>query len=202
MTNAHTENTPLGEHNHPEIEKALNDRIDWVHERIDSLRDDIYSSDSDTKESGIMIGKSKDGDSIMAEDNKTKKKAGEEDAGNAGDNAGDNTPDATTEGKAMQTAIVEVKSMLEKEQESRELTYEQNLALQHVQTFVKITPTKAKKLYKELVDLEFMSEENAMKIVDIMPEEAEDVRAVFAKERFTLEEGDADKILSIVEQYL
>lgn len=96
----------------------------------------------------------------------------------------------------------EVKVLLEKEQEKRELTYEQTLALQHVGTFVKLSPTKTRKLVKSLTELEFMSEANAIKIADILPKEAEEVRAIFAKERFTLEKGDVDKIMGILEEYL
>lgn len=116
---AHTPEMPLGEHNHPEIELALNDRINWVHDRIDSLRDQVYNSQSDKAEDSMMIGKSNDGDSMSEEDKKTKIKAGDEEAGATdGDDAGTDTPDATTEGKAMQTALVEVKSMLEKTNEN------------------------------------------------------------------------------------
>lgn len=112
---AHTPEQPLGEHNHPEIERALNDRIDWVHERIDNLQR------PDTTKDTMMVGKS-NGDSMTEEEKKTQKKAGEEDAGDAGekdkDDAGTDTQDAKTEGKAMETALVEVKSILEKTNEN------------------------------------------------------------------------------------
>ena len=111
---AHTSEQPLGEHNHPEIERALNDRIDWVHERIDNLQR------PDTAKNNIMVGKS-NGDTMTDEEKKTQKKAGEE-TGDAGakdkEDAGTDTPDATTEGKAMETALVEVKSILEKTNEN------------------------------------------------------------------------------------
>src|SRR5437667_169023 len=42
---------------------------------------------------------------------------------------------------------------------------------------------------------------NAMKIVDLLPTHLDDVRAIFAKERFALSKEDADKVLEIVGKY-
>lgn len=99
-------------------------------------------------------------------------------------------------------ALAEVKEILLTRQEEQELTAEQKLALEHCQKFSRLEAKKAKKLVKELGGLEFLTEQNVVKIADIMPTHADDVRVIFAKERANLEKKDIEKILSIVEKYL
>jgi len=98
--------------------------------------------------------------------------------------------------------LAEVKDTLLERQEQGELTAEQKLALEHCQKFARIESKKVKKLIKELTELAFVSEVNAVKIADIMPDHPDDVRALFAKERANLDKKDIEKILSVVEKYL
>lgn len=98
-------------------------------------------------------------------------------------------------------SLSEVKTLLEKEEKKRELTYEQKLALEHAKHFAKINVTKAKKMAQELTELDRITEPFAYKIVDILPLHPEEVRAIFAKERFTLEDSEIKKIIKIVEKY-
>jgi DNA-directed RNA polymerase subunit F len=98
-------------------------------------------------------------------------------------------------------SLSEVKNLLEKEEKKRELTYEQKLALEHAKHFSKLGITKAKNMVEELVKLERITEPFAFKIVDILPMHPEEVRAIFAKERFTLEDDEVKKIIKIVEKY-
>lgn len=98
--------------------------------------------------------------------------------------------------------LAEVKDILTERQEAGELTQEQKLALEHCQRFARIDSKKAKKLVKELTELGFVSEINAVKVADMMPNHPDDVRAIFAKERASVEKKDIEKILSIVEKYL
>ena len=98
--------------------------------------------------------------------------------------------------------MAEVKKLLEKEEKKRELTYEQKLALEHAKHFAKVGMTKAKKMADELMTIERITEPFAYKIVDILPMHPDEVRAIFAKERFTLEDDEIKKIIKIVEKYL
>ena len=104
------------------------------------------------------------------------------------------------EEKVKYISLTEVKNLLEKEEKNRELTYEQKLALEHAKHFAKLGITKAKKMVSELLELERISEPFAYKIIDILPSHPEEVRAIFAKERFTLEDSEVKKILKIVEK--
>jgi len=105
------------------------------------------------------------------------------------------------EDKKMVT-LAEVKDILSERQKDGELTAEQKLALDHAQKFSRVDSKKAKKLVKELTELGFVSEVNAVKIADILPSTADDVRLVFSKERASVEKKDIEKVLSVVEKYL
>lgn len=95
--------------------------------------------------------------------------------------------------------IAEVKEMLSELTEHYELTYEQNLALDHVIKFSKLDEESAKKLVEELS--EFIKKTQAIKIADIMPEDMADLRLIFAKERGSFKQEDMEKILEIVNNY-
>ena len=100
-------------------------------------------------------------------------------------------------------SLADVKELLEKEKDNREeLMPEQKLALSHAESFAKLSKTKVKKLVAELVKMDQMSEPNAYKIADLMPEEPEEVRAIFSKERFTLTKEETDQVLKLVRKYL
>ena len=95
--------------------------------------------------------------------------------------------------------ISEVKDMLEKFSETHELTYEQNLTLDHVGKFSKLDAESSAKLVEEL--LEIVKKKYAVRITDIMPEDLADLRLIFAKERVPIKKEDLEKILEIVNKY-
>jgi DNA-directed RNA polymerase subunit F len=95
--------------------------------------------------------------------------------------------------------ISEVKSMLGEISEHYELTYEQNLSLDHVTKFSKLDEEEAKKLVEELSEL--IKKTQAIKVTDIMPEDLADLRLIFAKERGSFKQEDMEKILEIVDKY-
>ncbi len=100
-------------------------------------------------------------------------------------------------------SLAEVKEILEKERDNRgELMPEQKLALTHAESFTKLTKTKAKKLVAELTKMDQISEPNAFKIADVMPEHPDEVRAIFSKERFTLSKEETEDVLKLVRKYL
>ncbi len=95
--------------------------------------------------------------------------------------------------------IAEVKNMLEDLSKRYELTYEQNLALDHVTKFSKIDEESAKKMVEEIS--ENFKKTQAIKIADIIPEDMADLRLLFAKERGTYKKEDLEKLLEIVNKY-
>jgi DNA-directed RNA polymerase subunit F len=96
-------------------------------------------------------------------------------------------------------SLAEVRDILTDRQAESELSAEQKLALEHAQKFSRL---ESKKLVKELTELGFVSEVNAVKIADILPSHPDDVRLIFSKERASVEKKDIEKILSVVQKYL
>jgi len=82
--------------------------------------------------------------------------------------------------------MAEVKVILEKFAEKHELTYEQNLALEHVSKFSKIDYEKAQKLTEELMELPNIKKKHAV---------------LLTKERIPIKNEDFENILKIIEKY-
>ncbi|MFQ5975623.1 MAG: DNA-directed RNA polymerase subunit F [Candidatus Hydrothermarchaeales archaeon] len=104
-----------------------------------------------------------------------------------------------------ETAItkVEVGGILKKrEKEVEELLYEQRLTLEHVRKFGKLKVKDAKNLAQELLKInDKIKPRHAMKVVDLLPKDESDIKAVFAKERFALTKDEIKEILSVVSKY-
>ncbi|MDD1736247.1 MAG: RNA polymerase Rpb4 family protein [Methanothrix sp.] len=98
--------------------------------------------------------------------------------------------------------LAEVKEILdqirEKRSDEEELGYELRRAIRHADIFSKGTAEENRALVAELMKLEKMSLEIAVKIADIKPVNKDELRAIYAKERFTLSEEELDNILEIV----
>jgi len=99
-------------------------------------------------------------------------------------------------------SLAEALKMLEKEQEKRELGYEQKLALAHAQQFSKLSIEDSDKLRADLVKMDHVSEALAYKIIEVLPNHPDDVRVIFSKERHTLSPEETEKILEAVRKYL
>jgi DNA-directed RNA polymerase subunit F len=98
--------------------------------------------------------------------------------------------------------LAEVKEMLDAEAADHELTPEQRYALDQVNKNVKVSASNAQQLVKELRELPFVSEAQAVKVADIMPTHVDDVRVMFAKERSTVDKKQLEQIIKLVEKYL
>lgn len=101
-------------------------------------------------------------------------------------------------------SVPEVHALLEKEREERgELSYEQKLSFEHAQAFDRIGDgEKAQELKERLMELDRVSEEQAVKIVSLAPKFADELEVVFANDRQDLSEEDSDTIISIVLEYV
>lgn len=99
-------------------------------------------------------------------------------------------------------SLSELKVILEREKAARtDLTPEQQYALSHAAAFARIASDKVPTMVKELMEVPMMSLANAVKVADVLPTQLDDVRAIFAKERFALSKEDAEKVLEIVNKY-
>jgi DNA-directed RNA polymerase subunit F len=98
--------------------------------------------------------------------------------------------------------LAEVKDILDqirdKRSDEEELGYELRRAIRHAELFSKGTAEESRAVVAELIKLEKMNLEIAVKIADIKPVTKDELRAIYAKERFTLSEEELDNILEIV----
>ncbi len=100
-------------------------------------------------------------------------------------------------------SLAEIKALLEQEEKDRaSLSMEQKYALTHAQMFARVGLQEAGALIADLLKVEMMTPANAFKLADLLPTHPDDVRAVFAKERFALSKEDVDLVVQIVSKYL
>jgi len=80
----------------------------------------------------------------------------------------------------------------------KEMSYEFRRSIEHANQLAKTTPEKAEALVSDLIKMEKMKPEIAYRIANIMPKTRDEVRAIFAKERYTLSPEELDKIIETV----
>ncbi|MGA7923807.1 MAG: RNA polymerase [Thermoplasmata archaeon] len=91
-----------------------------------------------------------------------------------------------------------VKDMLAAEATRRTLPREATLALQHAETFVRLTPEATRKLITDLRELPFVDATLAVKLADVLPQYPEEIRLLFSKERVVLDETQLSRLLEIL----
>ncbi len=90
----------------------------------------------------------------------------------------------------------------EREKEEKELGYELRKAIAHAEMFSKLDPEKSHELVNELMKLEKMKTEIALKIAEILPLSNDEIRSIYAKERYTLSEPELKQILELVSRFI
>ncbi|MCD1293774.1 DNA-directed RNA polymerase subunit F [Methanocella sp. CWC-04] len=103
--------------------------------------------------------------------------------------------------------LPEIKDILneirdEREKAGVELRYEQKRAVEHANTFSKIGAEESRELVNELLTLEKMKIDIAVRIANLCPRTKDELRSIYAKERFTLTEAELKSILDIVAKYI
>jgi len=99
-------------------------------------------------------------------------------------------------------SLAEVKNILKKiSKERKDLIYEQKIALEHAEKFAKLSAKQTKDLISDLLKLDHVEELQAYKIADILPNTDDDIKAIFAKERYTPNDKEVKNILEIVKKH-
>jgi DNA-directed RNA polymerase subunit F len=80
----------------------------------------------------------------------------------------------------------------------KEMSYEFRRSIEHANKLAKTSPDKSDALVAELLKMEKMKPEIAYRIANIMPKTRDEVRAIFAKERYNLTPEELDKIIEQV----
>lgn len=85
--------------------------------------------------------------------------------------------------------------------EEREMRYELARAIDHVNRFADLTIEEAREFVDELESLEKVDEPTAYKIANLKPANRDELRAVFAQERYSLSGEELDAVLDVVARY-
>ena len=81
-----------------------------------------------------------------------------------------------------------------------QIQYEHKLALDHVRLITQATPEQGNQIIGKVIELEHVNDYYASKIVDVLPMHPDDVRSIFARERFSLGHDEIDNIISAVKE--
>ncbi|RAP53682.1 MAG: DNA-directed RNA polymerase subunit F [Methanosphaera sp. rholeuAM130] len=111
----------------------------------------------------------------------------------------DSEPITISEAKEILMQKVEEKTDENNEVDGHQFTYEQNLTIDYVNKFALLSAEDAKELRGKLE--EYVTPAQAVKVVDLMPEDLDDIRPIFAKERGIIETETLEKILDLIDQY-
>jgi DNA-directed RNA polymerase subunit F len=84
----------------------------------------------------------------------------------------------------------------------REMRYELARAIEHANTFAVLEAEESRELVEDLLELEKVDEEAAFKIVDLLPQDRDELRSVFAHGRYSLDGDELDEVLNVVAKYV
>jgi DNA-directed RNA polymerase subunit F len=83
----------------------------------------------------------------------------------------------------------------------RELRYELARAVDHVNRFARLEVEESDELVEELQELEKVDERTAYLVANLLPQSRDELRAVYAQERYSLSGEELDDVLDIVAKY-
>lgn len=95
---------------------------------------------------------------------------------------------------------VKVKEIIDDYSQDNELTYEQNITLNHLSRLSHYSSEDSDKIVKELEDMDIKTKV-AVRIVDLIPNDFSDLRLIFAKEVKHPSTEEMEKILEILGKY-
>jgi len=96
--------------------------------------------------------------------------------------------------------IAEVSEILSQVKEE-ELGFEQSKTLEYAKKFLKLSKEDADAMIKELMENDKIARTKAVKIVDLMPKQPDEIKVIFAKETFSLDDKEILYVLEIVKKY-
>ena len=95
----------------------------------------------------------------------------------------------------------EAKKILAERKKEIEFGYEQKNALDHLKKFVTLTEKKTKELAEKLREIKKLRERQIIAIVNLLPEDRDDLRLILEKDYTLLSEEEKDQILELVKKF-
>jgi DNA-directed RNA polymerase subunit F len=96
-------------------------------------------------------------------------------------------------------ALFELKEVLTERNKEGELTFEQQSAFDYSKKFTPLTKVKSEKLLSELKKIEGISDELIIKIVDLVPNDKDELQLILPKGT-SLNDSQTEKILQLVQK--
>ncbi len=93
-----------------------------------------------------------------------------------------------------------VKERVDQNDKGIEPTYEQRMVLEYTKRFAKLTPAKGKKLLEDLKKFEGLPENAMIKIVDILPEDTDEITLLLSKQDKVSPES-LKEIIELIKKY-
>lgn len=87
----------------------------------------------------------------------------------------------------------------ERHDQSKEMSYELRKSIEHARETGKVSKESSKNLVEKLHAMEKLKPEIVYRIANIMPKSRDELRAIFAKEKYILSSEELDQILEIVQ---
>jgi DNA-directed RNA polymerase subunit F len=84
----------------------------------------------------------------------------------------------------------------------KEMSYELRRSIEHANQLAKLPADNSRALVEELLKLEKMKPDIAFRIANIAPRSRDELRAIYAKEKFSLSGEELDEILELVKSNL
>ncbi len=95
----------------------------------------------------------------------------------------------------------DAKKVLDKKSKEKELGYEQKNALEHLRKFSKMTQKSVTELRGDLDKIERLKERHKVAIIDMLPNDEDELRMLFSNEIMTISDDDKKKIVSLVKKH-
>lgn len=98
-------------------------------------------------------------------------------------------------------SMVDLKSKIAQiKKRDKELNFRSNKVQEYLNTFVSLSEKEAKDLRKKIEDLNIsrLKERHIVKVLDIMPDDLDGLKALFTGENITIKQEDLTKILEVI----
>jgi len=83
----------------------------------------------------------------------------------------------------------------------KEMPYELRKSIEHANNLAKTSPENSRDLVNSLLKLDKMKPDIAFRITNIMPRTRDELRAIYAKEKYTLSGEELETIINLVKTH-
>jgi len=88
------------------------------------------------------------------------------------------------------------------EREDDELSHAQQIGLEYLRKNLKIKDRESfEEIREELTEIESIKDKHVLKLLELLPQEPEEVETIFSKERVKLDDSDIEQIVEICSSY-